>query len=136
MAIARELMHPEPLTVRANAPLLEVQHVLVRAGISGVPVVDLQGQVIGVVSSTDVLRALDEALDEDRDDGESDDVLERLQTVTAADAATPEVIWVSPGTSAAEVAHVMRREAIHRVLVGSDERLEGILTAFDLLRML
>jgi CBS domain-containing protein len=108
---------------------------LVHAAISGAPVVASSGEVIGVLSATDVLRALGEALDEDRDEGEPDDVLERFEAITAADIATPEVVWVSPDASASHVAQVMRSEGIHRVLVGSDRRLEGILTAFDLLRI-
>ena len=48
--------------------------------------------------------------------------------------ATPEIIFVSPDAPAAEVAQLMRTEGIHRVLVGTKQRLEGILTAFDLLR--
>ena len=135
MTVARDLMHSDPLTLPANASLLDVQHLLVHAAISGAPVVAPSGEVIGVLSATDVLRALGEALDEDRDEGEPDDVFERFEAITAADIATPEVVWVSPEASASHVAQVMRSEGIHRVLVGSDRRLEGILTAFDLLRI-
>ena len=100
---------------------------------SGVPVVDSDGTVIGLVSSSDVLCAIEQALDEDRDEGEPEDLLERLHAVTAGDIATPEVIWVSPDTPIAEVAQLMRTEGIHRVLVGTRERLDGVLTAYDLL---
>ena len=134
MTVARDLMQTSPLTVPASASLPEVQHLLVVAGISGVPVVAEKGAVIGVLSSTDVLRAMAQALDEDVDPDEPDDVYERLDAVTAADIATPEVIWVSPDASAKSVAQLMRDHGIHRVLVGSDDRLEGILTAYDLLR--
>ena len=134
MTVARDVMHADPLTVPAKASLLDVQHLFVVAGIGGAPVVGVQGEVIGVLSATDVLRALAQALDEDLDAGEANDVHERLGAVTAADIATPEVIWVSPDASTAHVAQVMRDEGIHRVLVGNDRRLEGILTAYDLLR--
>ena len=43
-------------------------------------------------------------------------------------------IWVSPDCAICEVARLMRAEGIHRVLVGHDRRLAGILTAFDLLQ--
>jgi CBS domain-containing protein len=116
--------------------LLELQHVLIVAGIGGVPVVEPAGAVIGIVSSSDILRAMEQALDDDHDAGEPDDLLERLQTITAGEIATPDVIWVSPETSVTQVAQVMRTEGIHRVLVGTRERLAGILTAFDLLRVI
>jgi len=41
---------------------------------------------------------------------------------------------VSPEMPLARVAQRMRADGIHRVLVGESGRLEGILTAFDLLR--
>jgi CBS domain-containing protein len=80
------------------------------------------------------LRAIEQACDEDRDAGEPDELRESLQTITAGDIATPEVVWVSPDTPVSQVAELMRAEGIHRVLVGSRERLEGILTSFDILR--
>ena len=131
---ACELMNPAPITVSSHTPLLEVQHLLVVAHISGVPVVEPGGVVVGVIGASDVLCAVEQALDEDQDPGESDDVLERLQAITASEIATPEIIWVSPDASATQVAQVMREEGIHRVLVGTQGRLEGILTSFDLLR--
>jgi CBS domain-containing protein len=131
--LARELMQPNPITVSSHMPLLELQHLLVVAHISGVPVVGADGQVTGVVSATDVLSAIEQALDEDHDPGESDDLLDELRAITAGDIATPEVVWVSPDTAVADVARMMRAEGIRRVLVGNG-RLEGILTAYDLLR--
>ncbi len=131
---ARDLMNPAPITVTSHASLLEVQHLLVVAHISGVPVVEPGGGVVGVIGASDVLCAVEQALDEDQDPGESDDVVERLQSITASEIATPEIIWVSPDASAAEVAQVMRVEGINRVLVGTHGQLDGILTSFDLLR--
>lgn len=131
--LARELMQPNPITVSSHTPLLELQHLLVVAHISGVPVVGANGQVTGVVSAADVLGALEQTLDEDRDLGESDDLLEQLRAITVDDIATPEVVWVSPQMPVVEVARMMRSEGIHRVLVGDGE-LEGILSSFDLLR--
>jgi CBS domain-containing protein len=136
MPVARDLMQANPLTVRATASLLDIQQLLVTAGISGAPVVGSRGEVIGVLSATDVLRAMAEALDEDREEGEPDDVLERIEAVTAADIATPDAIWVAADASPSEVAKLMRSEGIHRVLVGTEPRLEGILTAFDLLKVI
>jgi CBS domain-containing protein len=131
--LARELMQPNPVTVSSQTPLLELQHLLVVAHISGIPVVGADGQVTGVVSATDVLSAIEQALDEDHDPGESDDLLDELRAITAGDIATPEVVWVSPDTAVADVARMMRAEGIRRVLVGNG-RLEGILTAYDMLR--
>lgn len=135
-ALARELMRPDPITVPAQTSLLDVQHLLVVAQINGVPVVESSGRVIGVISAGDILRTMAQALDDDQDEGETEDLVERLREITAGEVASPEVIWVSPDASIERVAQTMRSEGIHRVLVGTSERLEGILTSYDLLRAL
>jgi len=132
--LAREVMHANPLTVSTETPVLDIQHLLVSAAIGALPVTARDGAVMGIVTASDVLRAFDQALDDDIDEGESDAPRELLERITAADIATPEVIWVSPDAEITTVAQVMRDACIHRVLVGTHGRLEGILTAFDLLR--
>ena len=52
-----DLMAREPIVVRANASLDEVAELLDRHPISGVPVVDGGGSLVGVVSQTDLVRA-------------------------------------------------------------------------------
>jgi CBS domain-containing protein len=126
-------MRTNLLTVSADATLLEVQHLLVVAQISGAPVIDATGVVVGVLSATDVLGAMEQVFDEDEDEDEPDILQDRLEAITARDIASPEVVWVGPDASISQVAEVMRREGIHRVLVGTREHLEGILTTYDLL---
>src|SRR5690606_16879765 len=91
---ARNLMgRAEPITVRADASFLEVQHLFVEAQIGGAPVVDAQGNVIGVVSAADLIRVVDQICDEDLDPNEPADepnLADQLAKLTAADIATPE----------------------------------------------
>lgn len=143
---ARELMQTEVITIPADLPFAQIQHLFVVARIGGAPVVDERGTVVGVISTVDLLRALDQAFDDDIDPSprgqpapESSSAIalpEGLGALTARELATPDAIWVSPEASPAEVARVMRAESVHRVLVGSDGQLAGILTAFDLLRVM
>ena len=130
---ARELIVGEPLTVAAATPVLDVQHLLVLAQVTGMPVVEEDGRVIGIVSAVDVLRAMDQVLDPDLDDGESDDIFEPLRALTARDIASVELMWVDPETPAAEIAARMRDSGARRVLVGVAGKLEGMLTAYELL---
>ncbi len=129
--LARDLMQKEPVTVPADMRFRQIQHLFVVARIGGAPVVDPSGNVVGVISTTDLLGAIEQASDEDVDPG-----ADELEALTAIDLATPEVIWVSPAASVTEVAQVMQARGVHRVLVGDDERLVGIVTAFDLLQAL
>ena len=126
---AADLMTANPITIAPETSVLDVQHLFVQANIGGAPVVDSSGVVRGVITSTDLLRVMDQVCDEDLDPGESDDV----DGLTAIDVATPSPIWVAPDAPLSEVARVMRHEGIHRVLVGSGGQLAGVLTSFDLL---
>ena len=55
MMIVRDVMTDAVRTVRASTPLREVAHVLIDNAISGVPVVDMDGAVVGVISEADIL---------------------------------------------------------------------------------
>jgi CBS domain-containing protein len=134
MMNARDLMERNALTIPAAMPFTEIVHLLVVAGIHGAPVVDDGGAIVGVISAMDLLRATDQANDDEQDEGEGSDPLADLASATARDLASPEPVWVSPDMPAVEVARLMREEGLHRVLVGSDGRLQGIVTPFDLLR--
>jgi CBS domain-containing protein len=131
--VARDLIEGEPLTVAAATPVLDVSHLLVLAQVAGMPVVEEDGRVIGLVTAIDVLRALDQALDPDLDDGETDDIFEPLRALAARDIASEQIVWVAPDMPVSDVAVQMRAAGVRRVLVGVDGKLEGVLTAYDLL---
>lgn len=132
--LARELMQSEPLTIAAETPLLEIVHLLVVAQIRSAPVLDERGSVVGLVSALDLLRCVDQLFDEDVDASDETDGPGGLSKLVARDVADPSPVWVTPQTPVAQVAALMRREGLHRVLVGTAGRVDGILTTFDLLR--
>jgi len=129
---ARDLMERNVLTIPAAMSFHDIQHLFVVAGCHGAPVVDDAGNVLGVVSAMDLLRAADQAYDEDRDPGEDQGL--DVSTLTATELATPEPVWVELDASALEIAQLMQREGIHRVLVRQDGKLVGIVSVLDLCR--
>jgi len=56
-ATVGDLMALDPIVVKANAPLAEAAELLDRHHITGLPVVDGGGSLVGVVSQTDLVRA-------------------------------------------------------------------------------
>jgi len=128
--VARDLMEPNVLTIPADMRFRELQHLLVETGCHGAPVVDDRGTVLGVVSAMDLLRAADQAYDDDLDPGEGEEP--DIGAMTALDLATPDPVWVAPDASAEHIAQLMREHGIHRVLVGVDGKLAGIVSALDL----
>jgi len=56
--VARDLMTPDVVTVSAETPIRDYVGLIRLKGFSGLPVVDGDGKVVGMVSHSDVLRGL------------------------------------------------------------------------------
>lgn len=132
MPIVRDVMQRDVLTIPAAMPFAEILRVMVVAAVHGAPVIDENGKVVGMLSAMDLLRATEQAYDDERDEGEGADPLAQLRQATARQLASPEPAWVRPDAPLADVARLMKDTGSHRVLVGADGRLDGIVTAFDL----
>ncbi len=63
---ARDLMETHVVTVGPDDPLDSVRRLFFDEGIHGAPVVDEEHRVVGVISTTDLLRAAYEKLDSER----------------------------------------------------------------------
>lgn len=138
----RDVMTTSVISASHDAPLKDVANLLVEHGISGLPVVDADKRVVGVVSEADFL------LKESGADAMPHGRLERLlgetkatrnyraklEATTAAEAMTSPAITVSSGHSISEAARTMTRHAINRLVVVDDGRLVGIVTRADLVR--
>lgn len=149
---AADLMQRDVKTVDADLPVPELEYTLVSAAISGAPVMEGK-KVVGVVSRSDIVEVLTaeqefgELVGEwyvDAMRGAGGDkqrkalhatVGQRLQGMRVRDIMNPELISVDPGMPAAEIARVMLARGVHRVLVIEDERLLGLITTSDLLRV-
>jgi CBS domain-containing protein len=134
----RELMTTDVVTVTPKTSLKEAAGLLVKHGISGVPVVD-DGAVVGVFSEADVL--LKEGR-EGRHEGllgwlfESDSALEhKLEAKTVGEAMTTPPITIGPDVPVHKAASRMVDDAINRLpVVEPDGKLVGIVTRADLVR--
>jgi len=147
------VMRHEVLAVEAGWSLDQLADFLVDKSISGAAVTAADGQLVGVVSLTDIVR---QSRLHDHDTGVNDthDVylyeLERrmsrdelrelhVQYETPAqvrDIMTPMIFSVSENTSVQEVADTMLKGRIHRVFVTRDRKLVGIVTALDMLQVI
>ena len=151
-ATARDVMTRSLVSVGADTPLSDVYRLFVEEQIHGAPVVDDEEMLVGVISSSDLLRAADE--ERDTAVGSSEylrdlvefsgpdwgrgltDFQDRLSALTVADVMTPNAVTVRPETPIAEVARALRQHQVHRVWVEEDGRLCGVVSTFDLLPLL
>jgi len=139
-----ELMNPDVVTLRPDMTVREAQELLARRSVSGAPVVDERGRILGVVSQNDLVRGAARPATvekagqfftsvEDFEDLGSTPVPPGSQRV--ADLMTPRVYQVGRDASAAAAASIMRERHIHRLLVTEKGVLVGVVTSFDLLRV-
>ena len=152
MLRARDVMQTDVLTIDSDASLLDAHRLFVEAEINGAPVVDESGTVVGVLSSADLLRSVEEERDTAlvqrtyfRDltefsgpDWSSgvEDFQDRLAVRTVAEAMTPEAISVDVEATIPEVARTLRSQRVHRVLVEEAGKLIGLISTFDLVALL
>ena len=153
---AKDIMQTQVVSVGSDDPLLSVYRLFADEEISGAPVVDESGRVVGVVSIRDLIRVTGEeheALFEDQDyyhDGvvapkagwlaagqDFEDVLSRR---VVSDVMTTDLVAVTPSASVPEIVRTILDDRIHRVLVvdhrGDEDALVGIISLFDLVALL
>ncbi len=145
---ARDLMTTEVLTVRDTSPLPDLAAFLIEHQITGAPVEDADGMVVGVVSVVDIAKA--EAakgqttawfylgtgpMSWDRSDKEARLVDLREDVKTVRDLMSPTLHTVSPVDTVAEIAKTLLDHHLHRVLVVENGRLVGLISNTDLLQL-
>jgi CBS domain-containing protein len=141
-------MNPDVMTVADEMTTGELARYLTEREISGAPVVDSQGHLIGVVSMTDIGRHMAEPSDLESARGSefyrdlADEALEDFgqryveqSAATVRDVMTPVIHQVPATATVAEAARVMVREHIHRLVVTQGREPVGIITSMDLLRV-
>jgi CBS domain-containing protein len=156
MTLARNIMESHVVTVTPETPLLSVHRLFAQEDISGAPVVDQLGEVVGVISWRDLMRAANEEHDQSTDElhyysdngsleppewlSDIEAFEDRLSRRTVAEVMTNGVISVPIDASVKEMAALMVEHHIHRVLVLDEERdegpLAGIVSVFDLVTLL
>ena len=136
----QDVMTRDVATVAPDTSLKDVARELVARGISGVPVVDANGRVVGVVSEADVLAK------EQREPAENGGALARLvhrpnpgartklDARVAREAMTSPAITIEPFWTIPSAAQIMLDRSINRLPVVHDGRLVGIVTRADLVR--
>ena len=147
--LARDIMSRNVITVPQSMDLRDLAKLLLEKGISGAPVTDDRGNLVGVVSQTDLIYyslSRDDELTIRTDFYASARMegahlpsgfqIEDTNTGTVEDIMTPVVYAVGEDAPVERIAALMTREHIHRVIVRSGQEPVGVISALDLLRVL
>ena len=144
MLTAADVMTTTVISVPPEMPVQDIAKLLYTHRISGLPVVDTEGRVLGIVSEGDLIRHV-EAIGEQRRSwwltlfsGESALARDyaKVHGRTARDVMTTRVMSVGEATPLAEIAMLLERHRIKRVPVLNAGKLVGIVTRSNLLQAL
>ena len=146
---ATDVMTTNVVTIGPDTSVQEVAKILSEWGISGVPVIDAESRLVGIVSEGDLLHRVETGTERRAqrrrrswwlDTIGSDEELARDYVKshgrTAKDVMTREVISVSDTTDLADIANLLETKRIKRVPVLTDGKLVGIVSRANLVRAL
>jgi CBS domain-containing protein len=120
-------MQRQVKTVGGDTSIAEAVVSMADAHVSGMPVVDATGKVIGVLSTTDVLAAEAEA-----GDVEARQTL--FENTAVRDIMTPRPYTVAPDEDVREAARQMLYADVHRLFVAEGDKVVGIISTTDIVR--
>lgn len=113
--LARDIMTHEVITIRPEASVQECARLLADYNISGVPVLDAERRMVGIVTEADIIGK---------------------EGATVADIMTRRVVTAREETPVDEIAQVLTSNRFKRVPVVRGERVVGIVSRANIVRMI
>lgn len=134
----RELMTTDVITISPASSLKEAARRMVEAGISGIPVTDDAGKLLGIITEADFLSTESERSGTSR-------ALRLLRVFTGdaepfsqerrvEDVMTRDVITIGSDADHSEAARIMERTGVKRLPVVDGGKLRGVVSRADILR--
>ena len=118
--LASDVMIDDVVVVSESTPLKEVAKLFSERRITGAPVVNAAGELVGVISETDIIR--------------KSTSIGAWSPSTAGQIMTKPPVAVAPDTTLQRVCELMFNRRIHRVVVAEGPQIRGIITTMDILR--
>ncbi|MBD3658193.1 MULTISPECIES: CBS domain-containing protein [Marinobacter] len=147
--LAYEIMTPSIKAVPQSWTMDRLARFLTDNEITGSPVTDETGEIVGIATLKDITEFRWNA---SRSEGgkqltaEEQEEARRLRMVIfeemakvpveVRDIMTPIVLSVDERTPVREIADIMMREHLHRIFVTKDQKITGIITTYDMLKLI
>ena len=144
---AKDIMNTNVITVNEDATIEEVARTLVDNNISGVPVVDDKGNVVGIVTEGDLLRKKANpripgfigvlgGIIYYRGVEEYQEDFKKIAALKAKEIMSEDLVFVTEDTELEEVASLLLKHNIKRLPVLKDNKLVGIISRADIIKTL
>ncbi len=145
MLKAKEIMTKDVITVTVSTTVEDLARVLVEHKISGTPVVDDKGDLIGIVTENDLIRKnkkfhiptivrLFDAFIMLESKSKIEQEIKEMAAVTVADIYRKDVVTVNEDTPVDEIATIMSEKGLHLVPVVEGRKIKGIIGKIDIIK--
>ncbi len=147
--LAYEIMTPSIKAVPQSWTMERLARFLTDNEITGSPVTDEHGDIVGIATLKDITEFRWNANRNDTDTRltpEEEREARRLRMaifeemgkvpVEVRDIMTPSILSVDEQTPVRDIADIMMREHLHRIFVTKDDRITGIITTYDMLKLI
>ncbi|MBI5665757.1 MAG: CBS domain-containing protein [Nitrospirae bacterium] len=144
MLTARDIMTKDVISVKPEATVEELARLLMEHKISGVPVVDEQKNIVGIVTENDlirknkrlhiptVIRLFDAYIM--LGSGKAEEEIRKMAATTVDEICTKKVVSIKEDTSLEDIATIMAEKHIHLLPVLSGSAVVGIVGKADMVR--
>jgi CBS domain-containing protein len=147
MLAARDIMTREVVTVTPETSIDELSKILENRKIGGVPVVDKDGLLVGIITQSDLVERVRELelppainiLDLHiflQIPSHQLQHLEKMLGTTVGDVMTPNPVTVNLDTPVSQIAALMAKQKLHTLPVLAQGKIAGIIGKMDLVRAL
>lgn len=147
MRTARDIMTPDPITIGPEATIAEAVKVLLEKKFNGLPVVDEDGRVLGVICQSDLV-AQQQHMEVPSvftllggfvpmpGWKKAEESFMKMSALVVREAMTPDPVTASPDTPIEDLASLMVKNKFYSLPVVEGGKLVGIIGKEDILRTL
>ncbi len=145
MQTAREIMTTDIVTVKKETSIRELAELFTTRRIGSIPVVDEDGNLIGIVSESDLIEqdknfhiptviSLFDWIIYLESEKKFEKELKKMTGQTVGDIYTEDVETISPDTPINDIADMMSNQKIHSLPVVDGKKILGVVSRIDLIR--
>mgnify|MGYP001576788584 CR=1 FL=1 len=145
MLKAKDIMTTNVITVKPSTTIEELSKKLMEHNISGVPVVNDEGDLLGIVTENDlisrnkrlhiptVMRLFD-AFIVLESPGKIEKEIKKMTATTVGEICTKKVMTVTEDTAVEDIATIMSEKKVHLIPVVVGKKIRGIIGKIDLIK--
>ena len=136
---AKDIMTTDVIVANKNDIIANVANLLIKEKIGGLPVVDEENKVVGIISETDIMKK-ESHVDSPRiifldDMKKFEDEMRAIAAYKVEDLMSKDIITVNENDTFDYVANVMINKSINRVpVVDENNFLKGIICRYDIIK--